>query len=135
MIFRRHMSWLAQKSSTERWKNDTEWKYINCKPVLFVLDVFRMFNCIHEQLLNFSSIPKWQTSMGRPHNKFMEMRSATSEMHWSILLDQQIACASAKHLHEKAPVALLLSQRWSKTLIMILSANCNLYSFCISKSF
>lgn len=54
----------------------------------------------HEQLLNFSSIPKWQTSMARLRNKFMEMRSATSDMQRSILLDQQIAWRSAEHLHE-----------------------------------
>lgn len=54
----------------------------------------------HEQLLNFSNIPKWQTSRARPHNKFMEMRSATPDMQRSVLLDQQIAWHSADHLHK-----------------------------------
>lgn len=60
----------------------------------------------NEQLLNFSSIPRWQTSMARPHNEFMEMGSAASDMQQSVLLDQEIAFMRS--------VALLLSQRSSK---------------------
>lgn len=42
----RDMSWLAQKSGAETWKNNTEWKWINCEPALFDLDIFRILNCI-----------------------------------------------------------------------------------------